>query len=481
VAEGRRADEAKGLVEQIQRKYLADVAQHRAEQARHTEQALTAKRERHEALRRDYEEFLEKFKSFAGQEAPQGHLDEAVLAVAGRMSKSLGDARQRVDKLGLLRDKMFQTQAEIQSPSAKVDPGKLRQAEEADLRFSLDYKALRVRHQKYVAAFDEDFTAADEALRGVRKHLRKLTETLGKQLLLKLPDDLADDLTELNLATGLYDGQLASYQERWEQYRRTVLGMLERPERADYDGIQTLLSSLRQDLVQRSGELPKRLGGLFDRLRSGPKADAGKTGTLAMMTVRHVASTAVEYDLEQVLAAWRELTIHINRLFPEDNVQLRTLAYSCRNLQGRLVEREQDIRSRLEKETLAAARQAARLRLEQLQTEFHQAGVEAAALYEGLLTDQKKLCDLVERWPKWRELALDKEKRLSELAASARALEQAGVEYWPEELEAGPVVAVRSGRLAALAGWETPMSAIVALAAGFGMWSAAFGRRRPEP
>jgi len=464
VAEAKTPEQAKNTVQSIQARHLQEF---REAQARQTKQATQQHRRQisdQQHLQKQYKEAKRKLAEFTAREVREKTLDTAVLALGRKIEKSLGRVQKINEKLATISDRMTRAELEARRPTIRIDPDALRNAQSADPLFSGDLRALKGKHTLYLEVFKQELQAAHKALVTLQKQLKNLWSSVSKQLLLDLPSGLADDLVELNQASELYQDRLEDYQRRWDNYCEKVLELLADPERADYDGVQTLLSQLRQDLEQRCGELPKHLQVLFDRLRRGPKGDARRPGGLSGVTVRNIASSAVQYDLERVLTTWRGLVRHVNRMFPEFNVQLRALGRACRDLQGRMLIQQRRVRQRLEHKYLLTAKRRAREQLLKLQSEFQQTGAELSALCEGLLADQRKLCKLTERWPQWQELYEQMHRLRLELQSSTAALGKAGVEYWSEELEITEPTTVQLSRAGFLADYENPASIAAGIA-----------------
>ena len=276
---------------------------------------------------------------------------------------------------------------------------------------------------------------------------------------MQLPEDLSDDLLEMNLAVEKYEGQLAHFQQRWERYQAKLLELLAEPATADFDGVGTLLSQLRQDLLQRSAQLPAHLEGLYNQLRQGMAGNSNQPGKLSGLTARNVAASALASNLEQVQDAWRKVSFHLNRLFPDGNVRLLTLGRVCRSLQWRLNFRESRLKQMIEQQQLAAQRRETQGRLMGLQKDFEAASGSLVALYRQFAGDQRQLADLAHRWPQLQRL--QEAVRDNEVRQTAMEKELAGqtAAGGPEQLETRPVM-VRTCSYAGInPRWESPISA----------------------
>ncbi|NLX05994.1 MAG: hypothetical protein GXY33_12715 [Phycisphaerae bacterium] len=431
-----------------------------------------------QSLQARQKELMEKLAAAAEGRADGGELDRSIVELGKKLQGSLAGAAELNRSLGGIREAIYRAEAEMENPTINVDPAVIQQTAMADKLFAGDYRMLGVKHAAYLAGFRAELSEAGGALTRLEKHMQGLSERVGKQLVLDLPGEVADDLLELNLSAELLETNLVGFRERWRQYEQKLVEMLADGQTADYDGAQTILSQARQELTQRCGELAGQIQTLFERLRSGGGADARRPGGLSGATVRNVASSAIAHDVEQVSEAWTRLTWHIDRTFPEANVQLRMLTRLCRSLQARLRHRHEQVREQVEDRYRVAAKREAREELNRLQGEFHRRSSEVAATYEQLLTDQQALCGLTEKWPAWRELNTELDKLNVELAASTAGLAEMGVEIWPEQLETGPVEVARMSRAGVLGDHENATSAGVGLLAALIGGAAVLAGRR---
>jgi hypothetical protein len=296
----------------------------------------------------------------------------------------------------------------------------------------------------YLAAFRPEIQGLAESMQTLREHLQAVSKAISKQLELKLPSDLSDDLLEMSLAVEKYDGQLARFQERWARYSDKLLAMLANPAEADFDGAQTLLSQLRQDLVQRCSTLPTHLEGLARQLREGrsPEGQDGKNnkpGKLSNLTARNVADSAITGEVEQSVECWRELNYHMNRLFPDGNVTLLTLGRLCRSLQWRLNLRGGQLQQELEEQQIAAQKREAQIRLDSLQKDFEKTSADLTAAFKTFHDDEQKIADVSRRWPASEKAKNALARIATEMADLEMKLSPAGSAGTLETLEAMPV------------------------------------------
>lgn len=442
-AQDRSEPAARQWVERIRNGYISAFKDLQERQVRRADQQSHERLTHHKQLRESHQQLQRQLSAFQTKTSKDKSLDQAIVSLGKKLDTSLTQMQALNERLIEIKDQMYRAEAELRRPTVHVDPGTLRRAAMTDKLFAGDHRMLTTKHARYVAAFKGQLTAADRALTAVRRHLRTISTAVSEQLELDLPAELADDLLELNLAAELYAGQLANYDQRWQRYQATMLDMLAEPQTADYDGMQTVLSSVRQDLIQRCGELPKQVQTLFDRLKAGPKGDARRPGGLSRATVRNIATSAIQYDLEQVLEAWRALVRGVDRLFPESNVTLRTLARVCRSLQTRLLSKERQIKQRLKREYLVAAKRRASERLSKLQSDFQRAGAELTVGFETLAVDQRVLCKLSATWPEWQRLARQMDVVRLDIRQTEASLAGQGVEVWSEQLTPAEVVVRR--------------------------------------
>ncbi len=441
----------------------------RASKARDAQQALVANNEK---LQEQYNRLRGRLRQFRQQETDKTELDKAILTLVGKLEETLNGARQLNENLTTATEAMYRAEAELERPTINLDPAVVQKAAFADRQYAGDHRMLTVRHNIYIDALIDELDAAEVSLTLLEKHMKILSESVAKQLAIDLPDELADDLLELNLASQLYQSQLAGYRQRWNSYRKKIVEVVGDAEKADYDGVQTILSQCRQDLRQRCGELPERMLLLFNRLKSMPKSDARKPGRLSKATVRNIASSAVAYDIEQVIAAWQKLNWHIDHTFPETNMKMRPVAKFCLLLQTRMNGRKSRIKNALTEQYRTEARRRARQQLHELQEQFHQAGTKLTTFYDTAASDQQALCKLTGKWPKWHELNRQVTDAAARLNISKAQLSEAGIEVWPEELEAGRIEVVQLSHAGILGDYENRSSVAAGLliALAFILW-----------
>jgi len=427
------------LIKRIQTDYIRNFQDRQDRQREHANRQADQQLTRDRELEKRYRDLQDRLAALVAQTSGQKPLDQSILSVGVKLESSLAELGDLSARLAEIRDQMYRTRAELRRPTVQIDPADLRRAAMRDKLFAGDYRVLTVRHKMYLAAFREKLSAAENALSAVQKHLTALSAGMSRQLRLDLPTPLADNLLELNLAVELYRDQITSYRKRWETYRATMLEMVNDPEKADYDGIQTVLSKLRQDLAGRCGDLPKRMEALFGRLKSGVQGSARKPGGLSLATVRNIACSAVQYDLEQVVAAWNALTGHIDRMFPESNVKLRMLGKTCRSLQARLARTHRQISQRLERKAILAAKRRAQETLDGLESDFQQASAELTAGFEALTADHQILCKLTKTWPQWQQLNRQIDTVALELKSAGRIPPDTGPRFRNEQVTAGEI------------------------------------------
>jgi len=453
LAADRSAREAKGLIERIQASYAEWSDRAKAQQSKQAADEYQQK------------VFIrEKLQELTAQASTEGKLDEAIVVLGSKLQGALDQVQTQNERLAQIQEYIARAEAQISRPTIDISADMLHEAAMADPMYAGEYRSLQLRHKQYVSALAKEFSDSEAALQMLQSQLRSLSQTVSKQLMLDLPAGPADDLTELKLAADLYIARLTDCEKRWSQFREKIFDLMKGVGRADYDGVPTLLSQLRQDLNERSGDLPKQLNDLFVRLQTGPKADAREPGSLSSVAVRNVASSAAQYDLEQVLGAWKKLVWQVNRVFPEANMQLNTLSRFCRSVAGRLAYRERKVHEELERQLVLAAQQESRTKLEKLQSDFRQVSNDLASLHRSLMTDQRKICELSGKWPAWQELNRQMDKLSLELERSTGDLAKEQADYWPEELTSTEVTTKIASRAGFLGTFENTTSVAAGLA-----------------
>jgi hypothetical protein len=456
--------DARELASQFCQAYVGQIAARNAVQGRKLSDDQAQLLRQYKQLQKDRSAL--KTKADAIAEGLPGDSIETYLA---RMTQTLESRIAESDKLletmNRVNADISHYRSEIVHPTIKIDEQRLSRMKESDRRYNGDHGLLQNKHAMYLANLKPEMQGLTDALETLRTHLRAMAQAVTKQLQMKLPDTLSDDLLEMSLAIEQYEGQLARFQERWTRYGEKLLTMLAQSESADFDGMQTLLSQLRQDLLQRSSQLPNHLNGLYQQL-CGSRSEKGKRGKLSSVTARNVAGSAITGDLAQTLEAWRKLEYHLTRLFTDGNVQLLTLGRICRSLQARLRFRDGQLRQELETQLAAAQKREAQVQLNSLQREFEQTSQSLVKTFQTFSTDQRQLAETTRRWPGWQK-ATDSLRLLDDRMASLekKLNEYTDGQFQPETLEARPVV-VQSFNLAGLSPTgENIWSVILSLAA----------------
>jgi hypothetical protein len=395
------------------------------------------------------------------QGLPKDKPDQVLSSVSEKIQNRIKEAEGMIAKLDKINGEIGVLRDELVHPVLKLDPQRWAEIKNADRLYSGDFRILKVKHGDYLTGLRADMTGLTNALDQLRKLLQSLSEAIGKQLQLQLPEDLSDDLLEMNLAVEKYEGQLARFQERWERYQAKLGELLSEPTQADFDGIGTLLSQLRQDLLQRAGRLPAHLEGLFGQLKQGATG-----GNLSSLTARQVASSGFSDPMVQIQETWRKLAFHLNRLFPDGNIRLMTMGRVCRSLQWRLNFREKQLKQITEQQLLASQKRETQAKLVVLQKEFEQTSGRLIALYRQFATDQQQLTDLVKRWPELQKLQEALRTTERKMAGMEKDLGAANTAFapGPEQLEVRPVIVRAASRLGLDPKWESLWSALLAFA-----------------
>lgn len=466
VAEDTSANVARDLIKRLQTGYIMDFEQLQNQQTLNSQHANEKQLAEKNRLTDRYRLAQNAFDEFNRSVSTAGPLDAAIPAMGKKLGERLTSLAELGNRLTDLRDQMYRADMELRNPTVQIDAKRFEQIALANPQYAGDHRMLQAKHDQYVNAFTEQASAVEGRLESLQKSLKTLSSGITRQLELELPAKLADDLMELNLAGELYQGQIAEFQKRWPDYRDTMMKSLSDATTADYDGLQTTLSKVRQDLTQRCENLPTQLNTLFDRLSTGSDSPAEKPGQLSRAAVRNIASSTLRHDVEQVLTSWRQTTDQIDAMFPESNVQLRTVGRVARSLQTRLAAKEQRIREELTQEYLVAAKKHAREELDKLQAQFQQASAEMTTGYEDLGTLQKSLSKLTDSWPEWQKLSRQLDTAKAEITATTEVLAGAHIDVWDEVLTAGDLETSRTSRAGVIGRHETFFSLIVALAAG---------------
>jgi hypothetical protein len=327
---------------------------------------------------------------------PSGELGEYLGKMSGQMQARIGASNSLVDRMNQINIDINHYRGEVVHPTISVDQARLDAMKNADRRYHGDYVLLAGKHEAYVGNLKTEMDAMEQSLGELRGHLSAISAATTKQLELKLPSDLSDDLLEMNLAVEKYDGQIAHFSERWTRYREKLIELIGAPASADFDGLQTLLSQLRQDLQQRCASMPTHLDGLYRQVQQGQQGKSGMSG----VTARNVASSAVAGEIENGLESWRQVTLHMNRMFPDGNVNLLTLGRLCRSVQWRLNFREKQIRQDLEEQQIAACKREAQLKVDSLQKEFETTSGKLVGAFGEFSKDQQTMVQISKEWPR---------------------------------------------------------------------------------
>jgi hypothetical protein len=327
---------------------------------------------------------------------PKDDMGEYLGKLASQMQTRIGVSDGLVSRMNQINADINHYRGEMVHPTITVDQVRLDQMKNADRRYHGDNLLLTGKHGAYVANLTVEMDGVGASLDELRSHLQAASAAVAKQLELKLQPELSDDLLEMSLAVDKYDGQVAKFRERWERYRAKLLEMIAVPASANFDGFQTLLSQLRQDLQQRCSQMPTHLEGLYNQLRQGQQGKGG----LSSLTARNVACSAVAGELESGLESWRKVTLHMNRLFPDGNINLLTLGRLCRSIQWRLNLREKQLRQELEEQQMIACKREAQVKVDSLQKEFEETSKTLVASFGQFSKDQQAMVQISREWPK---------------------------------------------------------------------------------
>ncbi|MFA5863955.1 MAG: hypothetical protein WC975_04630 [Phycisphaerae bacterium] len=370
------------------------------------------------------------------QDLPHEKIDQVLNTVSRRIQDRGTEADGLISRLDKVNKDISALRDQLAHPTLKLDPQRWNQIRHSDRMYSGDLNALRGKHADYMSNLESDMKELTSSLNQLHNLLKTISAKISQQLQIQLPEDLSDDLLEMNLAVEKYDGQVVRFGERWERYQAKLVELLSSPAEADFDGIGTLLSQLRQDLLQRCSRLPTRMEGLFNQLRQG----SGQPGKLSGLTARNVASSGISGDLGQVLDTWRKITFHLNRLFPDGNVNLLTLGRVCRSLQWRLNFREKQLRQMIEEQQLAIQKRETQNNLVLLQKEFEQTSGKLIELYRQFSGDQRQWVDISKRWPALQRTQESIRKNEIQMAQIEKELGEENVSLGHERLETRPAI-----------------------------------------
>ncbi len=452
---GPSRDGARKLAEDITCTYVAYVTG--SQNARSSK--MTGQREKlfasYKQLHQEHEKLKLQLTKLA-EGLPQDKLDQILTSTSQRMQDRIKGAEELIGRLDKINGEIAAMREELVHPTLRLDPQRWDEVRKADRLYSGDFNVLKNKHTEYMSILQKDIRGLSGALELMRRLLGTLGESINKQVQMKLPEDLSDDLLELNLAVEKYEGQLAHFQDRWERYQAKIVELLSNPVDADFGGIGTLLSQLRQDLMNRCSRLPEHLTGLFNQVRQGSPG----TGGLSSLTPRQVASSELSKDIEQIVDTWRTLTFHLNRLFADakGNAHLVTLGRVCRSLQWRLSFREKQLRQILEQQMMASQRREVQNRLAQLQKDFEQTSAKLIAVYRQFAGDQQQLAEVSKRWPESQKLQETVRHVEQQMAGLEKEMDHTNNMVGPEQLEVKyPIVRAHS-RLGIDPRWETMLS-----------------------
>jgi len=273
----------------------------------------------------------------------------------------------------------------------------------------------------------------------LRRHLGNVSAAIARQLSLDLPETLADDLLELNTACMLHETELASFEQRWLRHSEQVLKILDDPLDADIDAAQSILGQLQVQFERRSGQLAQQLGQLRTNLTQPPSTSS--PGSLANLTVRAVAGSALTAELEAGLGRYDRLKWYLQRACGQDNFELLTLGRVVRALQWRARARREQIHQHLQQQAQQLARQEAQVKLAQLQTEFRNLTQVLLGHTDKMLTTRQAALEVYRAYPQWCMLsdqAHQKRSQLDQINGQLSSLSQ-GQTIAPETLAADAI------------------------------------------
>jgi len=460
---------ARSLSEEIASSYVSYVTG--SQNARSTK--MTGKREKLFADYKQLQQEHEKLKlnlSKLAHDLPQDKLDDVLVSTSKQIQGRIQEAEGLIKQLDKTNQAISVLRKELIHPTLKLDPERWDQTKKSDRLYSGDFTVLKNKHGEYMNLLQGDIRGMSQSLDQMRGLLRTLSESINKQIQMQLPEDLSDDLLEMNLAVEKYDGQLSHFQDRWERYQAKIVELLSDPTAADFSGVTTLLSQLRQDLMNRCSRLPEQIGGLFNQLRQG---SPGSPGNLSSLTPRQVASSNISKEIEQLLDAWRKVSFHLNRLFadPKGNVNLLTLGRICRSLQWRLTFREKQLRQIIEQSMITSQRREVQNQLVERQKEFEVTSGKLIALYRKFSEDQAQLAQISTRWPESQKIQETIRKVEQQMAGLEKELDHTSTMLGPEQLEVQPSIVRAYSHTGINMRWEmTFILLFVAVGLGAGTW-----------
>jgi len=369
-----------------------------------------------------------------------------------------GQTQQYKQQIAQTTDQLAQVREELANPTVQIDPEALRAACMADKLFHSDFNALQRRHRIYLTNLETQIAGCARNLSRLRDSLQKVSAAIGKQLSLDLAEDLADDLLQLNLTCKLFLRQLAGFQQRWQAYSAELAERFEDPLEADIDAVQSALGQLRAQFEEKCGQLDQQLRQLQGKLiqQSGQRGP----GSLASLTVRSVATSAITPELELGLRRFERLMFYLKRATGENNVELTTVGRVVRAVQARLLARKKKIHQRVYQQAVELARHRAEAKLVQLQQRYQQLLAGLMDQTDKVIASQQRALKLFNAYPEFRKAQDQIETTQQQLAQIDRQLRKiASRENLPLEMLQPMPVQVRRQNQA-----PVPMAVRVALA-----------------
>ena len=438
IATGKDKIFVRNLLKFITESYISDTAERQRREFENLTRRQQAELEKYRKLNKQYQLVKEKLTKLA-QTIPNERFDKAIIKYTQDIQKEITLSEKYVNQLSNLNQKISQIRAELRNPTIQIDPKKLEQARKNNRLYTGDYNMLKLKHQAYLYYFKKEAKQLSNSISALRKALQQLSQNVSKRLDMNLPEELTDDLLELNLAAELYEGKLARFQERWTRYFNKLLELISDPKQADFSSIITVLSQLRQNLLKGAGQLPTKLYQLSKKLQRGKK-NRTKSG-LSKILIRNVARSNVTPQLDKCIELWNQTIFHLNRLFPDGNVRLKTLSRICSRLQSRLKITDKNIKYKLEREQLIRKKHILQRQLVGLQLEFEQTSRMLINTYKKISDCQTKLNKLGKAWPEWENLKLASINLEGQLNLVASQLKHKNISKpSTEHLKAGPIL-----------------------------------------
>ena len=442
--------------------YISEATDRRRQQLENLNRQQQIALAKYRKLQQQHKTVQEKLKKFT-QSIATGKFDSAILKYTESLGKDIAVSEKYVGQLEELNKKLSQVRAEIRNPTIEIDPDKLERARKANRAYMGDYNMLRLKHRAYLYYFRKEASQFMSSLDQLRSALQKLNDSISKRLDMDLPSGLTDDLLELNLAAELYDGKLARFQSRWKRYYDKLSELIDDPLKADFSSVTTVLSQLRQDLLKGAGQLPVKLNQLSEKLQKG---NIKRKSGLSKILIRNVARSSVAPQLDRCIELWNQTIFHLNSLFPDGNIHLKTFSRVCSRLQMRLKLTDRNIKYRLEQEQLAQKKRQLQRQLVQLQLEFQQNAQMLIDTYQKIAQSQSALAKLGQWWPEWEKLKLTAINAKGALVLMERQLKQKNISPpTPEHLKAGPVLVTARNRFGIKAENEFYVSLLTGLIA----------------